>query len=185
MLGALGEHRVEDVLAALGHRIRVVPDLSAAGQQQRGRAAAAATHGGKYNARMALLSGKKILVTGLLSNRSIAYGIAKSARREGAELAFTYVGERFKERVTDLARDFGSDARATPATSRATPRSPRCSSRCARAGAAWTAWCTPSASRRARRSRASSSTACRARRSASRTTSPPTASPRWPRRRCR
>lgn len=58
---------------------------------------------------MGLLSGKKILVTGLLSNRSIAYGIAKAARREGAELAFTYVGDRFKDRVTDLAREFGSD----------------------------------------------------------------------------
>jgi enoyl-[acyl-carrier protein] reductase I len=58
---------------------------------------------------MALLSGKKLLVTGLLSNRSIAYGIAKSAKREGAELAFTYVGERFKERVTGLARDFASE----------------------------------------------------------------------------
>lgn len=59
---------------------------------------------------MALLSGKKLLVTGLLSNRSIAYGIARSARREGAELAFTYVGDRFKERVTDLAKDFDSSA---------------------------------------------------------------------------
>jgi enoyl-[acyl-carrier protein] reductase I len=58
---------------------------------------------------MGFLSAKKILVTGLLSNRSIAYGIAKAARREGAELAFTYVGERFKDRVTDLAREFGSD----------------------------------------------------------------------------
>ena len=58
---------------------------------------------------MAFLSGKKILVTGLLSNRSIAYGIARSAQREGAELAFTYVGERFKDRVAGLARDFGSD----------------------------------------------------------------------------
>jgi enoyl-[acyl-carrier protein] reductase I len=58
---------------------------------------------------MGFLSAKKILLTGLLSNRSIAYGIAKAARREGAELAFTYVGERFKERVTDLAREFGSD----------------------------------------------------------------------------
>jgi enoyl-[acyl-carrier protein] reductase I len=57
---------------------------------------------------MGFLSAKKILVTGLLSNRSIAYGIAKAAHREGAELAFTYVGERFKDRVTDLAREFGS-----------------------------------------------------------------------------
>jgi len=57
---------------------------------------------------MALLSGKKILITGLLSNRSIAYGIAAAARREGAELAFTYVGERFRERVSELADEFGS-----------------------------------------------------------------------------
>jgi enoyl-[acyl-carrier protein] reductase I len=57
---------------------------------------------------MPLLSGKKILVTGLLSNRSIAYGIAKAAHREGAELAFTYQNERFKERVADMAAEFGS-----------------------------------------------------------------------------
>lgn len=59
--------------------------------------------------RMPLLPAKKILVTGVLSNRSIAYGIARAARREGAELAFTYVGDRFRDRVTDLAREFGSD----------------------------------------------------------------------------
>lgn len=58
---------------------------------------------------MGFLSGKKILVTGLLSNRSIAYGIAKAARREGAELAFTYAGDRFKDRVGGLAREFDSD----------------------------------------------------------------------------
>jgi enoyl-[acyl-carrier protein] reductase I len=58
---------------------------------------------------MPLLSGKKILVTGLLSNRSIAYGIAKAAHREGAQLAFTYQNERFKDRVTDLARELGSE----------------------------------------------------------------------------
>lgn len=58
---------------------------------------------------MALLAGKKILVTGLLSNRSIAYGIAAAAHREGAELAFTYVGDRFRDRVTELAAEFGTD----------------------------------------------------------------------------
>ena len=57
---------------------------------------------------MAILAGKRILVTGLLSNRSIAYGIAKAAHRQGAELAFTYQNERFKERVTKMAADFGS-----------------------------------------------------------------------------
>jgi enoyl-[acyl-carrier protein] reductase I len=58
---------------------------------------------------MALLDGKKVLVTGLLSNRSIAYGVAKAARREGAALAFTYQNERFKERVEEMARELGSD----------------------------------------------------------------------------
>jgi enoyl-[acyl-carrier protein] reductase I len=58
---------------------------------------------------MPILSGKKILVTGVLSNRSIAFGIARAAKREGAELAFTYVGERFRGRVSDLARELGSD----------------------------------------------------------------------------
>ncbi|HEY8252366.1 MAG TPA: enoyl-ACP reductase FabI [Burkholderiales bacterium] len=57
---------------------------------------------------MALLSGKKILVTGVLSNRSIAYGVAKAARREGAELALTYQNERFKDRVTEMAKELGS-----------------------------------------------------------------------------
>jgi len=58
---------------------------------------------------MAFLQGKKILITGLLSNRSIAYGIAQACKREGAELAFTYVGERFKERTADFAKEFGSE----------------------------------------------------------------------------
>jgi len=57
---------------------------------------------------MAFLQGKKILITGLLSSRSIAYGIAQACKREGAELAFTYVGERFKDRITDFANEFGS-----------------------------------------------------------------------------
>ena len=55
------------------------------------------------------LSGKRILITGLLSNRSIAYGIAQACHRQGAQLAFTYQGERFKERVTEFAREFGSN----------------------------------------------------------------------------
>jgi len=48
------------------------------------------------------------LITGVLSNRSIAYGIAKACHEQGAELAFSYVGERFKDRVTEYAADFGS-----------------------------------------------------------------------------
>ena len=58
---------------------------------------------------MGFLQGKKLLITGVLSNRSIAYGIAQACRREGAELAFTYVGERFHDRVNAFAQEFGSD----------------------------------------------------------------------------
>ena len=58
---------------------------------------------------MGFLSDKKILITGLLSNRSIAYGIAKAMHREGAALAFTYQGEGVKDRVVGLAAEFGSD----------------------------------------------------------------------------
>jgi len=58
---------------------------------------------------MGFLSGKRLLITGVLSNRSIAYGIAQACRREGAELAFTYVGDRFKERITEIAVEFNSD----------------------------------------------------------------------------
>lgn len=57
---------------------------------------------------MGFLAGKRVLITGLLSNRSIAYGIAKAMHREGAELAFTYQNERVKERVEKLATDFES-----------------------------------------------------------------------------
>ena len=57
---------------------------------------------------MGFLAGKRILITGLLSNRSIAYGIAKAMHREGAELAFTYQNDRFKDRVAKLAADFDS-----------------------------------------------------------------------------
>jgi enoyl-[acyl-carrier protein] reductase I len=56
---------------------------------------------------MGFLSNKKILVTGLLSNRSIAYGIARALSREGATLAFTYQNDDLSERVTRLAQEFG------------------------------------------------------------------------------
>ncbi len=59
---------------------------------------------------MGFLDGKRILITGLLSNRSIAYGIARACHREGAQLAFTYQNDRFRERVVDMAAQFGSDA---------------------------------------------------------------------------
>jgi len=58
---------------------------------------------------MGFLTGKRALITGLLSDRSIAYGIAEAMHREGAELAFTYVGERFRERVTEMAVTVGAN----------------------------------------------------------------------------
>jgi enoyl-[acyl-carrier protein] reductase I len=58
---------------------------------------------------MGFLAGKRFLVTGLLSSRSIAYGIARALRREGAALAFTYQGEAVKDRVVPLAAELGSD----------------------------------------------------------------------------
>jgi enoyl-[acyl-carrier protein] reductase I len=57
---------------------------------------------------MGFLQGRRILVTGMLSNRSIAYGIARACVREGAELAFTYQGEGVRERVAELAAEFKS-----------------------------------------------------------------------------
>ena len=58
---------------------------------------------------MGFLANKRILVTGLLSNRSIAYGVAIAMHREGAQLAFTYQGERVKDRISSMAKEFDSD----------------------------------------------------------------------------
>lgn len=58
---------------------------------------------------MGFLQGKKALIVGVASNRSIAYGIAQAMHREGAELAFTYQGEKLKERVEKFAAEFGSN----------------------------------------------------------------------------
>jgi enoyl-[acyl-carrier protein] reductase I len=58
---------------------------------------------------MGFLSGKRLLITGVLSNRSIAYGIARACHAQGAELAFSYVGERFRERITEFAHEFGTE----------------------------------------------------------------------------
>ncbi len=57
---------------------------------------------------MGFLTGKKLLITGVLSNRSIAYGIARACHAQGAELAFSYVGDRFKDRITEFAASFDS-----------------------------------------------------------------------------
>ena len=57
---------------------------------------------------MGFLSGKRALIVGVASDRSIAWGIAQAMHREGAELAFTYVNEKFKDRVQPLAESLGS-----------------------------------------------------------------------------
>jgi enoyl-[acyl-carrier protein] reductase I len=57
---------------------------------------------------MGFLADRRILITGILSNRSIAYGVAKACQREGASLAFTYVNDELKERVVRIAAEFGS-----------------------------------------------------------------------------
>lgn len=58
---------------------------------------------------MGFLSGKRIVIVGLISNKSIAAGIATAMRREGAELAFTYQSKRFEDRVKELAAEWESD----------------------------------------------------------------------------
>jgi enoyl-[acyl-carrier protein] reductase I len=58
---------------------------------------------------MGFLAGKRALIVGLVSNRSIAYGIAKAMQREGAELAFTYQNEKLQNRVVKIAKEFNSN----------------------------------------------------------------------------
>ncbi|MDX9989723.1 enoyl-ACP reductase [Thiothrix unzii] len=57
---------------------------------------------------MGFLTGKRALITGIASDRSIAYGIAEAMHREGAELAFTYQNDKLKSRVEKTAAAFGS-----------------------------------------------------------------------------
>ncbi|MCI1710207.1 MAG: enoyl-ACP reductase [Chiayiivirga sp.] len=57
---------------------------------------------------MGFLQGKRALITGIASQRSIANGIAEAMRREGAELAFTYQNDKLKSRVEDAAAEYGS-----------------------------------------------------------------------------
>jgi len=57
---------------------------------------------------MPFLAGKRALIVGVASERSIAWGIAQALHREGADLAFTYVNDKMKERVEPLAQSLGS-----------------------------------------------------------------------------
>ncbi|MGB5065645.1 MAG: enoyl-ACP reductase, partial [Candidatus Competibacter sp.] len=57
---------------------------------------------------MGFLAGKRALIMGVASNRSIAWGIAQAMRREGAELAFTYQNDKLQPRVEKMAAELGS-----------------------------------------------------------------------------
>lgn len=57
---------------------------------------------------MGFMTGKRILITGVASKLSIAYGIAKAMRDQGAELAFTYQNDKLKPRVEEFAQSLGS-----------------------------------------------------------------------------
>lgn len=58
---------------------------------------------------MGFLAGKKILITGVASNRSIAWGCAAAMHRQGAEIALTYQNDKLKSRVEEMAHQCGSD----------------------------------------------------------------------------
>ena len=58
---------------------------------------------------MSFLKGKRALIVGLASNRSIAWGIAKAMKEQGAELAFSFQGDRLGERVVEMASELGSN----------------------------------------------------------------------------
>ena len=58
---------------------------------------------------MGFLEGKRALIVGVASERSLAWGIARAMHREGAELSFSYQGERLEERVRELAKRVGSN----------------------------------------------------------------------------
>ena len=116
-----------------------------------------------------VLEGRRGLIMGVANDRSIAWGIAQAARREGAELAFTYVGEAIEKRVRPLAAEVGS--RHGPSLRRSVRRRDRrrCSRRSDAAGAPSTSSCTPWPTPTGTSSRACSSTR-RARASTSRST---------------
>ena len=58
---------------------------------------------------MGILDGKRALIVGVASNKSIAWGVARAMRREGAELAFTYQTERLRSRLEDFAAECDSE----------------------------------------------------------------------------
>ncbi len=58
---------------------------------------------------MGLLTGKKALILGVANDRSIAWGIAKALKAQGASLALTYMNDAIHKRVEPLAQEIGAD----------------------------------------------------------------------------
>jgi enoyl-[acyl-carrier protein] reductase I len=104
---------------------------------------------------MGFLADKKILITGLLSKHSIAYGIAKACHREGAQLAFTYQTERFEDRIKKFAAEFGSDI-TIPVDVSSDEQIENLFVELASAGTAWMGWCIPLPTPRPKPSKATS-----------------------------
>ena len=126
--------------------------------------------------RWASSTGKRALIVGVATDRSIAWGIAQAMHAQGAELAFSYANDKFGSASSPgrVDRLLIADAAGCAVDEQIAPPS-RASSA---SGAGSTSWYTRSRSRRAKPSPAVSPTTPRARRSASRTTSRAIASPR-------
>ncbi len=125
---------------------------------------------------MGMLAGKRALIVGVATDRSIAWGIAQAMHAHGAELAFSYANDRFRERVEPLAATLGSKV-LMPLDVTVDEQIDAAAARSRETGATSTSWCTPWRSRRARRSRAALPPTPAARPSALPTMSPATASP--------
>ena len=128
---------------------------------------------------MGFLAGKRALIVGVASERSIAWGIAQAMAREGASLAFTYQTERLGERVRDMAADEGSSI-CLPLDVASDDEIIRMYEALEPAGAAWMPSCTRSPSRRGTSWPAATWTPSPGRDSRSPTTSAATALRPWP-----
>ncbi len=60
------------------------------------------------------MKGKKGVVLGIANKKSIAYGIAKACKEQGAELAITYLNERFQKKLAPIAKELGCEERLYP-----------------------------------------------------------------------
>ena len=93
-----------------------------------------------------LMRGKRGLILGVANNRSLAWGIARACRAQGAELAFTYQGDALKKRVEPLAQEIGAQRVRPLRRDRAGDHRRRVRGRAERPGARSISWCTPSPS---------------------------------------